>query len=358
MKKLLIVTGGSGGHVAPSVSLFEHLKENYSVKIVTDQRGKKFIDKKKYDYEVINVPNLFLKPYLLPIYVIKYFYNIFKSYKFIKKFGIEIVISTGGYMSLPFCIAAFILKKKIFLFEPNSVLGKSNKIALNFSNKIICYHKNLKNFPTKYDFKKIIIKPILKSQLYNLKKNSTKFDKKISKILIIGGSQGASFFDHKITELMIKISKKHKIEIVQQIANKNLNLSIQEKYNKEKIKHAFFQFSDDYSKIYEKVDLAITRGGAGTLSELSFLRIPFVSIPLPTAKDNHQFYNSIYYYENNCSWILEQKNFEIIETSNFILKILNNYNDYEIKINNLKDLTEKNTWNNINNHIIEIINEN
>ncbi len=100
MKKLLIVTGGSGGHVAPSVSLFEHLKENYSVKIVTDQRGKKFIDKKKYDYEVINVPNLFLKPYLLPIYVIKYFYNIFKSYKFIKKFGIEIVISTGGYMSL------------------------------------------------------------------------------------------------------------------------------------------------------------------------------------------------------------------------------------------------------------------
>ena len=100
-------------------------------------------------------------------------------------------------MSLPFCIAAFILKKKIFLFEPNSVLGKSNKIALNFSNKIICYHKNLKNFPTKYDFKKIIIKPILKSQLYNLKKNSTKFDKKISKILIIGGSQGASFFDHK-----------------------------------------------------------------------------------------------------------------------------------------------------------------
>ena len=261
-------------------------------------------------------------------------------------------------MSLPFCIAAFILKKKIFLFEPNSVLGKSNKIALNFSNKIICYHKNLKNFPTKYDFKKIIIKPILKSQLYNLKKNSTKFDKKISKILIIGGSQGASFFDDKITELMIKISKKHKIEIVQQIANKNLNLSIQEKYNKEKIKHAFFQFSDDYSKIYEKVDLAITRGGAGTLSELSFLRIPFVSIPLPTAKDNHQFYNSIYYYENNCSWILEQKNFEIIETSNFILKILNNYNDYEIKINNLKDLTEKNTWKNINNHIIEIINEN
>ena len=65
------------------------------------------------------MPNLFLKPYLLPIYMFKYFFNIFKSYKFIKKFGIEIVISTGGYMSLPFCIAAYILK--IFLFEPNSV---------------------------------------------------------------------------------------------------------------------------------------------------------------------------------------------------------------------------------------------
>tara|TARA_B100001248_G_C27122858_1_gene336568 strand:- start:84 stop:284 length:201 start_codon:yes stop_codon:yes gene_type:complete len=66
MKKLLIVTGGSGGHVIPSISIFEHLKKNFNVKIVSDLRGTKFIDENKYNYQIIDVPNLFLKPYLLP----------------------------------------------------------------------------------------------------------------------------------------------------------------------------------------------------------------------------------------------------------------------------------------------------
>ena len=48
MKNILIVTGGSGGHVIPSISFFEHLKNKYSIKIVTDLRGSKFIDKNKF----------------------------------------------------------------------------------------------------------------------------------------------------------------------------------------------------------------------------------------------------------------------------------------------------------------------
>ena len=60
MKKLLIVTGGSGGHVIPSISIFEHLKKNFNVKIVSDLRGTKFIDENKYNYQIIDVPNLFL----------------------------------------------------------------------------------------------------------------------------------------------------------------------------------------------------------------------------------------------------------------------------------------------------------
>ena len=115
MKNVLIVTGGSGGHVVPSTSFFEHLKNKFSVNLVSDFRGSKFINSKKYKYELIDVPNLFLKPYLLPINLFKYFLNIFKSINFIKKNKTNIVISTGGYMTFPFCLAAFILKKKNFL---------------------------------------------------------------------------------------------------------------------------------------------------------------------------------------------------------------------------------------------------
>ena len=57
-------------------------------------------------------------------------------------------------------------------------------------------------------------------------------------------------------------------------------------------------------------DLCITRAGASTLAELSVLNIPFIAVPLPSSKDNHQFENANYYKENGCCWIIEQNLFE------------------------------------------------
>ncbi len=358
MKNILIVTGGSGGHVVPSTSFFEHLKNKFSVKMVSDLRGSKFINTKQFKYELIDVPNLFLKPYLIPINILKYFFNIYKSISFLKKNKTNILISTGGYMTFPFCLAAFILKKKIFLFEPNSVLGRSNRLALKFSTKIICYDENLRNFPIKYNSKKVMVKPILKKEIYKLKKNIIYLKKEIKKILIIGGSQGASFFDENITELIIEISKKRNFEVIQQISNKDNLSSIKNKYEKSNIKYKLIEFTNDSHELYNGIDLAITRGGASTLSELSFLNIPFVSIPLPSAKDNHQFYNSEFYYKKNCCWLINQKEFEFKNSTKMIFEIFNDYQNYTEKFKNLEEITKKNTWNNINNNIIEIIDEN
>ena len=58
MKKILISTGGSGGHVFPSIALFQHLDHKYDVKIVTDKRGSKYLNKKIINYEIIDVPNI------------------------------------------------------------------------------------------------------------------------------------------------------------------------------------------------------------------------------------------------------------------------------------------------------------
>ena len=357
MKSILLVTGGTGGHVVPSIALLEHLKNNFLIQIVTDARGSEYINKNKYSYQLIDVPNLFSKFYLLPLNIIKYLVSIFKSINFITKNKIDMLISTGGYMTFPFCIAAFFLKKKIILFEPNSVLGRSNKIVLKFSEAIICYNNNLKKFPKKYNFKKKIIQPILKKELYEIKKNKKNF-KEIKKILIIGGSQGATFFDNKISDIIIEISKKKEFQIIQQISKKNLKERLQEKYNNTQLKYKFFEFTNISNDLYKDVDLAITRGGANTLSELSFLNIPFLVIPLPSARDNHQFHNSSYYYQKNCCWLIEQKNFDVDNILQLIFKIFNNSEDYGEKLNNLEKISEKNTWNNINNRIMEIINEN
>ena len=66
-ERILISTGGSGGHVLPATILYEHLKNRYNVSVSTDIRGIKFLNKNKYNLEIFNVTpiskNIFLLPY-------------------------------------------------------------------------------------------------------------------------------------------------------------------------------------------------------------------------------------------------------------------------------------------------------
>ena len=149
MKKILISTGGSGGHVIPATIFYEHLHKEFQVVISTDIRGSRFLSKNKYDLVNINTPKL-NNLFFLPINIFIILYLTIKSYFFLKRKNIEKLISTGGYMSLPIALAARIFNKKIFLFEPNSVLGRSNKLLLSFSYKVFCYDKNLKGFNQRY----------------------------------------------------------------------------------------------------------------------------------------------------------------------------------------------------------------
>ena len=92
------------------------------------------------------------------------------------------------------------------------------------------------------------------------------------------------------------------------------------------------------------------------MAELSILNIPFLAVPLPSSKDNHQFENANYYKNNGCCWILEQKFFnEKIEE--FLENIINKKSDYIKKKENLKKLNYLNNWINVNQKILKNLNE-
>ena len=358
MKKILIVTGGSGGHVVPALSIFDHLKNDFKTILATDYRGSKFINKSKYQYNLIDVPNLFSKLYLLPINFFKFIISIFKSYIFLKKNNINFLISTGGYMSIPFCIVSKLLNIKIFLFEPNSVLGRSNRFILSISKKIICYDKEIKLFPKKFINKKYYIDPILRKEIYNYKKDSLNNLSEKIKILVIGGSQGAKFFDKNITELILKISKKIKIEVLQQVFDEKEKYIIQQKYENAELKFSLFDFDEELFKKIHNYDIAITRSGASVVAELCFLNIPFIAIPFPFAKDNHQYYNAKFYENRNGCWLIKQENFDINKTDNLLLQLFEEKIEYLNKKQSLANIANENTWNNVNKKLLELFDEN
>ena len=352
-KNFLITTGGSGGHVLPAQIIFEHLSKDKNVIITTDTRGFKYLEKDISQFEIIDTPRL-NNLLFLPINLVKILLLTLKSFLLLKKKKIGQIFSTGGYMSLPIILAARLLKLNIYLLEPNQVLGRANRYFLKSCKKIFCYSKKIKNFPDEFIDKIIIINPLVKKNIYNLKK-SIKINDKFT-ILIVGGSQGANIFDGNLKKSIVNISKKNPIKIIHQTGERNIH-SLTDLYSKNCIESKIFSFDKDFVQYIKEADLCITRAGASTLAELSVMNTPFVAVPLPTSKDNHQMENANFYKENDSCWIIDQNNFEE-KIEEFLIDILNNKSDYLNKKENLKKLNYQNTWISVNQKILKIINEN
>ena len=354
-KKILIATGGSGGHVVPATILYEHLKNKFHVSMTTDYRGLKFLDKNRYNPEIFNITPISKNIFLLPFQFLLIIYLIIKSIFFLRKRKIDILISTGGYMSLPLCLASKILNIKIFLFEPNMVLGRSNKFFIKSCKNIFCYSGKIKNFPKKYISKISVIPALLRKKFYDIKKAES-IDKNIN-LLILGGSQGAKIFDTLIKSSIIELSKTYNLKIYQQTNSVNFNV-LKKFYKDENIDCELFVFSEDISNLMSKSNICITRAGASTLAELVFLNLPCLAIPLPTSKDNHQFENAFFYNEIGCNWILNQNEINDKAVVNKLFNIIDSKAEFLVKKKNMKNFSYQNTWNNINQKIISVINEN
>ena len=354
---ILITTGGSGGHVIPAIAFYEHLKESFDVSLLVDKRGSTFINEKKYRYEIIQSPRLNINLLNFPLVFIKLFISIFKSFVFLKKKKIDILIGTGGYMSFPICLAAKFLNIKIYLFEPNMIIGRANKFLINICKKIFCYSNEIINFPKKYKNKIIVINNILRKEIYNFSNfKKEEIDKSVN-LLILGGSQGAKFFDQNLKNSIINLSKQYKFKIYHQISSSNFQ-GLESFYQKHKIENKLFNFEENIFKYISEANLAITRAGASTLSELVFLKVPLIAIPYKFATDNHQLQNALYYEKNGCCWILSEERFDQDKLTTLLLNIINDKEGYLGKKNSLEKFSYKNNWNNINEKIIRILNEN
>ena len=214
--------------------------------------------------------------------------------------------------------------------------------------------KQIKNFPEKYTNKKVITYPLVRNEFYKTKTRKINNDK--FRLLIVGGSQGASIFDKNLKKSILNISKKFSIKVIQQTHLNNLS-SLKEFYAKNNVECDIFNYDKNFIDKVAVADLCITRAGATTLAELSTLEVPFIAVPLPNSKDNHQFENANFYVENNACWILDQGLFEE-KIEQLLEEILSNKTNINKKIQNLSNLNFQNTWLNVNQKIVNILDEN
>lgn len=303
--EIAIVTGPTGGHFFPALAIGEQIIKKYNMEVHFFVPARNYIlqwlGKKEFYYRTIPEAKITFKR---PFSFLRFIYCSFWAFYSLVKGGYKLVVITGSYTTLPFLLAAFLCNKKIFVHEQNVVPGKITKISLFLADRIgisfpstSIFRKNktvITGFPVLEDFKRRYGREeVLKEFNFNEKKKN---------ILILGGSQGASFLNELIIENMDYLMNQN-LQFIHLAGKEKEKLSTE--YEKYGIKAKVFDFYFDMAKLYSITDLMISRAGAGTLAEICEWKIPAIVIPYPYA-GGHQKYNAIYLASKGACIILEQ----------------------------------------------------
>ena len=307
--KIIIATGGTGGHIFPAYSLAKNfIKKDYSVEIITDKRGSKYLEEHK-DIKLIlnNSATIFKKNIInafLSFFVI--FFSYMKSLVILYRAKPMIVFGMGGHASFPVCMAAKTLNIPFIIYENNIQIGKSNKYLLPFSFKILVSYQEIIGIKNKYDHKVIVVGNIIREDILNFKKND-QFTSKTLNILVLGGSQAAKAFGELLPAVFEQCKKKNiKIKIFQQ-CTESQNEKLNRTYKDFNFDFEIFNFTNNILKYFAKTELAITRSGSSVTAELINCNIPFITIPYPYAADSHQYKNATYFKKKGYSLLVEEK---------------------------------------------------
>ena len=359
-KRIIIATGGTGGHVFPAYSLAKHfLADKVNVELISDKRGMKYL-KNYRDLKITQITSTtILKNNIFQLLFssLIIFYSIFRSFIFLLFNRPNLVFGMGGYSSFPVCIAAKILKIPFIIYENNLHIGKANRYLLPYAKKIFVSHKELEGISEKYQKKMCEIGNIIRKEILNfqVKQNLYHYDKKL-KILVLGGSQAAKIFADKLPEIF-KECKEGEMELkIYQQCLPEQNKFLTSFYKNLNIDFEIFNFSDDISEYFSQTDMAITRSGSSMLAELVNAKIPFISVPLPTSADNHQLKNAIYYEKNEYSYLIEEKDLNM-KLFKLIKKINEKRSLLSQMVSKQRQYSDKSVYENIDKQVNKIINE-
>ena len=326
MKKCLIVSGGTAGHILPSKEIaLSLINKGYDVH---------WLGYGELIEKIPNAQSIFYHQVLSRSVNRKVFFNIaywklfFHDMKVVKKlyqtYDFEFVLLTGNFITFLPGLMAFLRKVPVYLYEQNSQLGRANRLFSFFAKKIfwgLHPHRPLKEheFFTAQPLRQSLIELELQRERYFSRDSQT------YTLLVLGGSLGAHFFNTKLIEkLASSLSKTRKTwQIIHLCGQKGRVVLTQENYKKVGLKALVLGYIDDMTSLYEKSDAVIARAGAMSLSELVFLKKPSLIIPMPNSVGDHQRANAYGLMNQENIQCFEQEKLEDTQILNFLRSVEN-----------------------------------
>ena len=305
-KKILFVTGGTGGHIFPALATYEVLKKiSSNILFATDKRGfnnKELIKLKPFLITSVGFEgkSFFFKLYSLIIL----FIGILRALILLKRENIRIVIGFGSYVQVPYVMAALLLKRDVVLHEANAVIGRANKLFWKYIRVRTSSFYLGKKFHNTNTIGMPVRKKIL--ELYK-KKYSESYKKDKINILILGGSLGSSSLSYLLCRCITLLPHeiRSRLIVTHQVKADELGL-VEKAYEKAKLKFNTFTFIEDVSRCLSKTNFVISRAGASTIAENAIAGVPVAYFPLPRAIGNHQYLNALKFKNKKAAWIFHE----------------------------------------------------
>lgn len=307
---LLIMAGGTGGHIFPGIAVAEYLQQQgWDIHwLGTAKRMEaEIVPKHGFDISFINIAGLRNKNWQAWLKTpFKLMQSVMQSMAVIRKVKPDVVLGMGGYASAPGGVAAWLLRKPLVLHEQNAVAGMSNRFLANIATKV------LSAFPGAFKsrVKHQVVGNPLRSGIVALEQNTSDKPASSKKVLVVGGSLGAQILNETVPQAMKQI-KLQNITVWHQTGKGNQTsvLKSYQAYGLPKENIEVTEFIEDMVQAYAWADVVVCRAGALTVSELAMAAKPAIFVPLPHAVDDHQTKNAMYLVERNAAKLITQKEF-------------------------------------------------
>ena len=337
MHRLLIAASGTGGHIYPALALADSLSSSWEIEwLGVPNRLEIELVPKKYNLIKLKVGGLQGNIFRKIVELLKLIFASIKVSKILRQKKIDVIFTTGGYISAPSILAAKFTGIPILLHESNAIPGKVTRLLGRFCDHVALGIQSASDYlpkcKTSFTGTPVRSEFFLRHSLPSWVPTG-----KGLLIVIIGGSQGSQNINEMVRRLLPwLLDKGHRVV---HLTGKNDYFYRTLGKVKAHPNLVLRPFSEEIPALLQNADLAISRAGAGAICELMVTKTPSILIPFPQSTDNHQELNAAHMARSGGAVIVHQHNpnqnilkniISNLLSSNSLMKMKSNMNNHDL----------------------------
>jgi UDP-N-acetylglucosamine--N-acetylmuramyl-(pentapeptide) pyrophosphoryl-undecaprenol N-acetylglucosamine transferase len=306
-KKIVIMAGGTGGHVFPALAVAENLRaKGWTVSWLGTEKGleSRVVPAKNIEIDYLSVAGLRGKGFFSKIKSLFLLVEAcLQARRYLRQRQPNVVLGMGGFVAAPGGLMAKLLGIPLVIHDQNRVVGTTNRLLAKMANRVLEAFPN--SFPSKQ--KAVCTGNPLRVDFLNLPEKQgwqSSFNRPLH-VLVVGGSQGAQILNQIVPVAMANFEP-HTVEVKHQTGEAMFE-DVKTAYQVANISADVLKFIENMPEAYQWADLLICRSGAMTVSEVAAAGLPAIFVPLPHAIDDHQTANARYLTDDAAGILMIQK---------------------------------------------------